>query len=624
MYVHPDDFVRIQQELKAKEVQEPSPAGADVTQVELPAVTSTIRDKLHLAHSRWIVKHKRPLSITEDEAYRHIWKLAMHGAYVPPDHHTVLSGVLKLSSQGLEKLRKVNSSMRKAGLKPSIAGDIWSDRGVSLFGICQYHIDDGWNIIELVTAASPFSKERHTHDAIDEKTKDACALAGFPADVLSGVFCAVSDNGANMVKGWDGFGRAPCCVHKVQLSVKLFLSHGDIAPLRVKQKGIVSHFSFSTGIDGLGALKSCQKKCQLPSHHPIRDNETRWNGSHAQMEFFRVHQRAIQLYDVEHARKAGDVYKQHQLNLEDWLINCHAVAVLQPFADWTTMMQATKGYPTLPLVLPTLYHLIENTSPGTSLLFSFPGSREYELLPHEMHQGVLAARTALHEDLLDRWVTKLDCNVKRTFAIASLLHPFFKDYAFIEGLSFIPAGEKAWALKELRTDWEYVWSQHKEIKETEEDVVMVDLEADVTATRVNAASDASASISPPPSVAHQETDAHEAAPKKRKLSVGGLLRKRPATTDEQQTAAYERSELDEYLSEPTETDSELNVLQWWRGNAARWPKLARMVLQYFAAPASSAGVERLFSAAGRMHDDLKKSAKDSTLQHSLMAAYNVD
>ena len=46
------------------------------------------------------------------------------------------------------------------------------------------------------------------------------------------------------------------------------------------------------------------------------------------------------------------------------------------------------------------------------------------------------------------------------------------------------------------------------------------------------------------------------------------------------------------------------------------------VKQYFAAPASSAGVERVFSAAGKMHGDLSKSAKDETLEHSLFAAIN--
>ena len=32
--------------------------------------------------------------------------------------------------------------------------------------------------------------------------------------------------------------------------------------------------------------------------------------------------------------------------------------------------------------------------------------------------------------------------------------------------------------------------------------------------------------------------------------------------------------------------------------------------------------ERVFSAAGRMHNDLRKSMKDSTLEHSLFARFN--
>ena len=66
------------------------------------------------------------------------------------------------------------------------------------------------------------------------------------------------------------------------------------------------------------------------------------------------------------------------------------------------------------------------------------------------------------------------------------------------------------------------------------------------------------------------------------------------------------------------------MLQWWSEKEVKWPNLAKMVKQYFASPASSAGVERVFSAAGKMHDDLRKSEKDSTLEHSLFAAFNAD
>ena len=66
----------------------------------------------------------------------------------------------------------------------------------------------------------------------------------------------------------------------------------------------------------------------------------------------------------------------------------------------------------------------------------------------------------------------------------------------------------------------------------------------------------------------------------------------------------------------------VTILDWWKVKALKWPALGK-IKQYFAAPASSGGVERVFSA-GKMHGDLQKSAKDTTLEHSLFAAFNID
>mmetsp|Transcript_38213 Transcript_38213/g.76561 ORF Transcript_38213/g.76561 Transcript_38213/m.76561 type:complete len:130 (-) Transcript_38213:69-458(-) len=53
---------------------------------------------------------------------------------------------------------------------------------------------------------------------------------------------------------------------------------------------------------------------------------------------------------------------------------------------------------------------------------------------------------------------------------------------------------------------------------------------------------------------------------------------------------------------------DVKVLAWrWQAKESKWPALAKMVKQYFAAPASSASVERVFSAAGKMHGDLHRS-----------------
>ena len=47
-----------------------------------------------------------------------------------------------------------------------------------------------------------------------------------------------------------------------------------------------------------------------------------------------------------------------------------------------------------------------------------------------------------------------------------------------------------------------------------------------------------------------------------------------------------------------------------------------MAAQYLGRSASSAGVERMFSKAGKLHDDLKKRQVDDTLEHSIFAAAN--
>ncbi len=52
------------------------------------------------------------------------------------------------------------------------------------------------------------------------------------------------------------------------------------------------------------------------------------------------------------------------------------------------------------------------------------------------------------------------------------------------------------------------------------------------------------------------------------------------------------------------------------------PRLASMARQYHNEPGSSAGAERLFSAASRAHHDLKGAMADNSLEHELLALAN--
>ena len=76
---------------------------------------------------------------------------------------------------------------------------------------------------------------------------------------------------------------------------------------------------------------------------------------------------------------------------------------------------------------------------------------------------------------------------------------------------------------------------------------------------------------------------------------------------------------------PLKNAKEMNdPLQWWKEHEAKYPHLSRMARQYLAPPATSAGVERLFSQAGRMFDDLSHAMAEGTLQHALFASNNYE
>ena len=107
----------------------------------------------------------------------------------------------------------------------------------------------------------------------------------------------------------------------------------------------------------------------------------------------------------------------------------------------------------------------------------------------------------------------------------------------------------------------------------------------------------------------------------------------PVVSNLEQTSAL--TDLEKYLLLPQEPMN-INVLEWWKlhdhdkcadpatGRPEGLPHLAHMAREYLGEPATSAGVERLFSKAGRMHHDLKGSMEDGSLEHSLIATANTD
>ena len=84
-----------------------------------------------------------------------------------------------------------------------------------------------------------------------------------------------------------------------------------------------------------------------------------------------------------------------------------------------------------------------------------------------------------------------------------------------------------------------------------------------------------------------------------------------------------KNEVEEYLllSQIPFTMA-FDLLNWWRTRSAMWPNLSKMARQFLALPATSGCVERLFTAGGVMHGDLRKRLKEENLGIQLFVNKN--
>ena len=79
-----------------------------------------------------------------------------------------------------------------------------------------------------------------------------------------------------------------------------------------------------------------------------------------------------------------------------------------------------------------------------------------------------------------------------------------------------------------------------------------------------------------------------------------------------------RDQLEEYLNMP-DIGKDADLLGVWTSKQHEWSDLTWMACQYvyLAVPATSATVERIFSSAGKIFTDLRKSIKEGNLEARL-------
>ena len=555
----------------------------------------------------WLATNDRPLSMpTRDATLQDIitycLKAPCDSEWFLPNQDQVRKDLLRLEVAGVDVAAEFVLELLADGLKPTIAGDIWSDKDVSLLGLVLYGINRRWEMVELLAVCTPFSEERHTNGTIRKASDDQLKRINMP-NGLKDAFQTISDNGSNITKAFNEAHQSgqglKCTDHTLKLIANLFDSHPLVQAVTAKRHGCARILRRGNASKN---IKSIQRRLDVPESRPNLDVLTRWNADHDQCDWFEQNQQSVVMHDVVHkkdsdvyAHEAGEAYGTYKLEFTDWDIIKDERACMQVKADTSQIWQGSK-YPTSPLVLPLAYKCIENTNSKNSIAALDETLQPVMKTNQDLTVAARAARKAVHEDLVLRFKTDLPDECKYVYCVATACHPCFKDFDF-EGSN---ARLKSYAISAFKSEYLANWLPASTGVVEEPPVV------------------ASASVTP-------ETGPRPT--KRRRVGLADLMGRdaSAAASPASRVANDPRTEADRYIKEVSQiSDLGLDLLVWWRDTGSKkYPNVALMARQFLGCPATSAGVERLFSKAGRAYCTLAKSQKEGTIEARMFAGINI-
>lgn len=578
-------------------------AGGEFLSAKLPPKAKETMDRLT---SEWIVDQDECFNAACTPGFRRMMAAATNYTYDGCCEKTVKQHVHAMAQEGRQAATDFHKSLLQTGVKPAASGDLWSKNGTALFGLVSHGIEvtkevgaDGckktvWKMREVLSGAVPCSKDRHTGEFICEISDAAWKGTGIEKPIEE-IFVRVSDNGTNMLKGWEQGFQSPCCDHTLELSVKLYNEHYNISPTLEKGRGVVGYFNSSTvGVNEREkGLFKCQESAGVPQCKLTQDVKTRWRSTHDMCNSLRINQEPLLLFDIRNPDAAAG-FKNNRYSLEDWLINNQTVALLAPLAEASQYLEG-KHYPTMNLVLPSLFGCIEHMKPTNPVRQPWDG----ELLkPNELRPEVKLAREALYEDLVSRWKTEMPEALLRFYMTATLLDPRQRRLAFPGVSAFDRHQAREWLIAEFESLW---------------------AEKNVTTTPAPAPASTAA---PVPS--HKQ---HASASFLHFMSNLAHLQaeEEGAEADAESEIPADKSEVEKYLEDEPPVSVKMqdgDILCWWASKEEKYPNLSKMARQYLGCPATSASAERLFSIAGRVYDDLRQHMQEDMLESLMWARIN--
>ena len=556
--------------------------------------------------ARWLAKNHRPVGMTEDDKELRKWvKQITYGRYQPPCTNTNFQSFVELTASGLKTLEEDLGVYQKDGLMPSISIDIWSEDGKSILAVMVYFIDNVFKLHEKLAFAVPFSDIEHKGDEIEREVKKVLASLGIGLynpeakidTVADETHASTTDEGSNVVKALKGFEGSGCVDHKIQNCLEHATRGDRITQVTKKCQRIVAHFRRSD--KGFKALKAINPVVTRPNG----GSATRWGGKIDIYQWCGKYVDDLGAY-VEPpgcAKPDDDIddnsLNKYSLNDEEARIVHQLAAVLTHVKDLLAILEATL-HPTSNLVLPYIGKMIDRLETSRSTTTTYRNKKEV-IRDYEYHPKVEEVRSLIKDELERRFEGDRVGHLE-DLMICTILDPRFKNFDFKRATSAMKKSAKEYLMGNFLDNF---------APKREE-----------------------------PAPNDTEPESHSPKRPLKKQKVRGFLDSDSESEDEVEDEVEEehveekqvveaidprKEEVEKYLSLPQVDQSrDFDLLAWWKLHHHMFPHLANMARQYLACPASSAGVERLFSEAGDTHSAKRKNLKEETMMQLLFISKN--
>lgn len=483
-------------------------------------------------------------------------------------------------------------------------------------GVRLYYVESTTLEVRSVLLALRRFEPPHTAEATEELVRKLLGEWGLD-DVVDR---AVTDNASTMVAAFERlqWRRLPCVAHWLQLTINDCLFNESTASPALlvflrKCRAIVAHFSRST--HATDALLKIQKALNWAKQlKMVKDVETRWNSTYLMLARLIEVRDALEQFVKQNESLEGEEWDGPR-DYRWWKLLEELVAVLRPFYTATVKLQGDAAqHVSISMIYPQLLQLqdaLESQQP-----LSLGGERVRAIA--NLQPGTTHLRTALLKSLKERWGEgSLGGEASPLYQGATALDPRFKPHALVHETKACTE-----ALKEK------AWEEVRKCLPRLAGALDVTLES----ATASAANGGESTMSEDEDVyVEDDEDAkyYRRAPASQASSAGAAAE--TADTGESVLGKLVKAEFDQFWAKVYEDEifrlsMSSDPIKWWAAQreAGSFRNLAVCAISVLAIPATSACVERLFSAAGQHVTDLRRSLGVERLQQMVLISENWD